>query len=163
MKIGYFLVVGIAALAFVLQADWLFYVAFAALLLIALVNYKKGASPLPAGMGSPFQARRLQTPGGFQALPLPKKKKKIRRPIIIIQPPSHSDSVTKGVLDEAIKKSFPDFMTPQQKRQREEEQRGKAELMNLLKEQNKQIGELRDELERVPGYRRRRRESEDDD
>ncbi len=172
-NIAYVLIILVAAAGFLLAAEWLLYVAFAALLLTALVNFKssgQGAGALPPGMIAPRQARMQGMQSGFgqrgafdaHGQPLPKKKKKIRRPIIIVQPPAHSEALTHGILEESIKHSFPHFVTPQDKRKHEAEEREKEELMRMLKEQHKEMGELRKELEHVPGYRRKRKEDDED-
>ena len=169
-NIAYVFIIIVAAAGFLLAAEWLLYVAFAALLFTALVNFRSsnragGASGLPPGMVAPRQAQTHGGPqsgfgahGAFDAYgrPLPKKKKKIRRPIIIVQPPAHSEALTHGILEESIKHSFPHFMTPQEKYRHEEEKHEKEELVHLLKEQREEMGELRKELEHVPGYRRKR-------
>jgi hypothetical protein len=155
LKLAYVLVLGVIVIAFVLQYEWLLYVSLALLLIVVLLNYKAAASrPLPAGMAKPFQAA---PPGAHgQAQALPKRKKKIRRPIIIIQPPPHAESLTRGILDESIKHSFPHFMTPQEKLKHAKEEAEREELMHLLKEQRKELKELREELEDPAAYRRKK-------
>ena len=164
MKIIYALIIVIAAAALLLQAEWLLYVAFAALLLTALAGSRSAASrPLPAGMAAPHQiqahgmrGQQMQAPG------LPRKKKKIRRPIIIVQPPAHSEGLTHGILEESIKHSFPHFMTPQEKKRHADEEKEREDLMRLLREQRSELKDLRKDLEHVPGYKRRREEDEED-
>ncbi|MEM0475556.1 MAG: hypothetical protein QW343_02055 [Candidatus Norongarragalinales archaeon] len=161
VKITYLLVVALVALAFVLQWEWLVYAAFAFLLVIILLNAKKATGrPLPPGMAKPFQARPPALPAAPAA---PKKKKKIKRPIIIIQPPPRAQSLTHEILEESVKRSFPPFMTPQEKRRLEAERAEKEELMRLLREQSKQIAELKEEIEGVPSYKRRKRYGEDEE
>ncbi len=161
-NIAYVFIVIVAAAGFLLSAEWLLYVAFAALLVAALLKFRSSPG-VPAGVAKPFQAQ----PPGVRGMPgapgapaLPKRKKKIRRPIIIVQPPSHSEGLMKGILDETVKHSFPAFMTPQHKFLRDKEQREKDELMRLLREQSKQIKELKEDLEDSPGYRKRRRDDD---
>ncbi|MFH0973571.1 MAG: hypothetical protein V1817_02160 [Candidatus Micrarchaeota archaeon] len=163
LKIVYALIIVIAAAAFVLQAEWLFYVAFAALLLTALAGSRSAAKrPLPAGMTAPHQIQAHGMRQIQQAPSLPKKKKKIRRPIIIVQPPAHAEGLTHGILEESVKRSLPHFMTPQEKHRQAQERAEKAELISLLREQRAELKDLRKELEHVPGYRRRSRDEDED-
>lgn len=158
MKLVYVLVLGVIVLAFVLQYDWLFMIAFAFLLVVAALNYRRAPS-VPREMTKPFQAAPPYAIGPTA----PKKKKKIRRPIIIIQQPPRTEGVKNEIIAETMKHAFPPFMTPQHKLLRDKEQHDKDEMMRLLKEQNKQIKELKEELGDVPGYRRKHRYGEDED
>jgi type III secretory pathway component EscV len=148
VKASYLIAAAFIIFALASGYDWLLFAAFAFLVVVILLSARKTTSALPPGLAQPRQVQAPRYAAGYPPS-LPKKKKKIRRPIIIVQQPSHTESMTKGVLDEAIKKSFPRFMTPQEKTRFEKEEGERGELIKLLREQRDETKKLRKKMDEM--------------